>query len=122
MSKEELETQAAQHERNAQIIRASMGSKPDPNDSELLASALGEARKAEDCRALAARLTYCGVKCAHCRRFIVLRTYEVETHFSLSEPVMNFRCDACGQVCGYRQSDIAYSTSADGAQAQYPFR
>ena len=71
---------------------------------------------------------YCGIKCAHCKRFIVLRTYEVDgpekmgAHFSLSDPVMSLPCKACGQVCGYRQSDIAYSMSPDGAQAQYPFR
>jgi hypothetical protein len=71
---------------------------------------------------------YCGLTCAHCRHFIVLRAYEVEREgqlgadFRLAEPVMTFSCPACGKSCGYCQRDVAYSFSVDGAQARYPYR
>jgi hypothetical protein len=51
-----LEQEASEHEKNAQTIRASMGPRPCPDDFELLERAQREEEKAEDCRALAARL------------------------------------------------------------------
>ena len=70
---------------------------------------------------------YVGVFCIRCKRFMVQSSHEVErpeiigANLDIS-PVTDLRCEHCGEVCGYRQENVAHSTSPDGTNTQYPHR
>ena len=68
-----------------------------------------------------------GVECVSCHKFIWMSSFPVESQEAIGvdvrfSPVEDIRCPACGQICGYRQCDVAISSSPDGAQLQYPYR
>src|SRR5208283_3971420 len=69
---------------------------------------------------------YVGVRCARCKKFIVLSSHQVErpeqigTDFDISS-APEIRCPHCGDVCAYSVVDVAHSTSPDGSNPQYPY-
>ena len=70
---------------------------------------------------------YYGVFCPK-GHFIQIGTYPIEHPDSpyggslTLNHAEEFRCGKCGDISSYQQSDIAYSNSPDGKEAEYPFR